>query len=301
MLPPDILDEFRIAPGETVRLEEHPTDWKHIGSLDGHGRQRLRKKAEKLLKENRRELAEVQRRLYADNRYSLLVVLQAMDAAGKDGTIRHVMSGVNPQGCQVYSFKRPSAEELDHSYLWRFMTRLPERGRIGIFNRSHYEDVLVVKVHPELVHMRPLPPGPEGEEFWNQRYEDINAFEQHLARNGIVVVKLFLHLSQEEQKERFFKRLDRPEKHWKFSAADLAERRCWDEYQRAYEEALTATSTPWAPWYVVPADRKWAARAIVSSILIRSLNELDLKYPTLNDEERAARVTARQELEQEAD
>lgn len=301
MLGQEILEKFRVEPGTKVRLRDHDPGWAQTKSLAEQGKEATREQAEVLLEENRQELSEAQRLLYADNRYSLLIILQAMDAAGKDGTIRHVMSGVNPQGCQVYSFKQPTAEELDHSYLWRFMTRLPERGRIGIFNRSWYEDVLVVKVHPELVEARPLPPGDRGPAFWNERYEDISNFEQHLARNGVVVVKLFLNISKKEQKQRFLKRLNEPEKHWKFSAGDLEERRYWDDYQRAYEDALTATSTEWAPWHVIPADHKWVARTVVSSILTSSMRKLDLQYPQPDAEQMAELDRAREALEQEPD
>ena len=226
----------------------------------------------------------------------MLVVLQALDAAGKDGTIKHVMSGVNPQGCQVFSFKKPSSDELSHNFLWRCMRCLPERGRIGIFNRSYYEDVLVVKVHPELLDQGKLPPGKRNKAFWQGRYEDINAFERHLTRNGIAVVKLFLHVSKDEQKRRFLERLDRPEKHWKFSAADLAERGHWDEYVNVYEDALSATSTDKAPWYVVPADHKWATRSVVADILTGVIQDLDLHYPTLTDEGRRALLAAKAKL-----
>jgi PPK2 family polyphosphate:nucleotide phosphotransferase len=218
----------------------------------------------------------------------VLIVLQAMDAAGKDGTIKHVMSGVNPQGCQVFSFKQPSAEELDHDFLWRCARRLPERGRIGIFNRSYYEDVLVVRVHPELVEKRKLPPGRGGTRLWKARYDAINAFEHHLVRSGTVVLKFFLHLSKDEQKERFLERLDEPDKHWKFSAADVTERSHWDEYMEAYEDALDATSTKWAPWYVIPADRKWITRAVVADVIATTLRGLDLRHPEPSAEQRAA-------------
>ena len=219
-----------------------------------------------------------------DDRYSVLIVLQAMDAAGKDGTIKHVMNGVNPQGCQVFSFKKPSAEDLDHNFLWRYMKSLPERGRIGIFNRSYYEDVLVVKVHPELLG-RQLPRKKDkiGKKFWERRYEDINAFERHLVRNGTIILKFFLNVSKDQQKERFLERLSRPEKHWKFSTADLAERGFWDDYMEAYEDALSATSTKWAPWYVIPADFKWVTRAVVADIVTTAIRDLDLSYPEVTE------------------
>jgi PPK2 family polyphosphate:nucleotide phosphotransferase len=230
----------------------------------------------------------------------VLVVLQAMDAAGKDGIIKHVMSGMNPQGCQVYSFKAPSAEELDHTWLWRYMKAVPQRGRICIFNRSHYEDVLVVKVHQEFLAKQKLPQEYlEAKHFWEDRYEDINAFERHLARNGTIIVKLFLHLSEEEQKRRFLERLDTPEKNWKFSASDIAERTHWDRYQKAFEEALNATSTDWAPWYVIPADKKWVSRALVAEILASAIRDLDLSYPRVPPEKRKELAKAREQLEAE--
>jgi PPK2 family polyphosphate:nucleotide phosphotransferase len=209
------------------------------------------------------------------------------------------MSGVNPQGCQVFSFKTPSAEDIDHTFLWRYMKCLPERGRIGIFNRSYYEDVLVVKVHPELLDRQKLPPGKRGRKFWEARYEDIQAIERHLTRNGTIVLKFFLHVSREVQKERFLERLERPEKNWKFSTADLAERAYWDQYMGAYEEALSATSTKWAPWYVVPADNKWVARSVVADILSTSIRALDLRFPEVTEEQHRALEEARKQLEAE--
>jgi PPK2 family polyphosphate:nucleotide phosphotransferase len=229
----------------------------------------------------------------------VLVVLQALDAAGKDGTIKHVMSGVNPQGCQVFSFKKPTAEELDHNFLWRYMRCLPERGRIGIFNRSYYEDVLVVKVHPELLTVQKLPPAKRDKAFWQARYEDINAFERHLVRNGTIILKFFLNVSKKEQKRRFLERLENPETHWKFSASDLAERGFWEQYTTAYEDAFRATSTEWAPWYIVPADHKWATRAIVADILTSAMLGLDLRYPEVTEEQQQALEQARQQLEHE--
>jgi PPK2 family polyphosphate:nucleotide phosphotransferase len=221
-----------------------------------------------------------------------------MDAAGKDGTIKHVMSGVNPQGCQVFSFKKPSDEDLDHNFLWRYMRCLPERGRIGIFNRSYYEDVLVVKVHPELLTAQRLPDGADGKrkKFWRQRYQDINAFERHLVRNGTVILKFFLNVSKQEQKSRFLERLDRPDKHWKFSSADLAERAHWSRYMRAYSDCLSATSTDWAPWYVVPADHKWVTRAVVADIITTAIQSLDLQYPEVTREKREHLAEAKRQL-----
>ena len=224
------------------------------------------------------------------------MVFQALDAAGKDSTIKHVMSGVNPQGVQVVSFKQPSSEELDHNFLWRTAKALPERGQIGIFNRSHYEEVVALRVHPEWLDKQKLPPGPRGAAFWAERHEDINAFERHLDRNGTKVVKFFLNVSKGEQKRRFLARLDEPGKQWKFSAADLAERAHWDDYMRTFEEAITATSTPWAPWYVVPADHKPVMQAMVAAILIDTIHSLDLGWPEVSEQARAANAEAGRRL-----
>ena len=299
MIDQKIIDFFRIDAGEKVKLKKRDTSWAATDELRQLGKDSIKERAKVILDENLKNLAQAQQRLYADDRHSLLIVLQAMDAAGKDGTIKHVMSGVNPQGCQVYSFKQPSAEELDHSFLWRCQKRVPERGRIGIFNRSYYEDVLVVKVHPELLEKQKLPPGKRGKSFWQGRYEDINSFEEHLVRNGTIVLKFFLHVSKAEQKRRFLERLDNPEKNWKFSVADLAERGYWNDYMRAYEEALEATSTKWAPWYVVPADHKWVTRAVVADIVTTSLINLGLQYPVVSDEQHKLLAEARRKLEGE--
>jgi PPK2 family polyphosphate:nucleotide phosphotransferase len=258
-----------------------------------------KEQARTLLSEDVSALAEAQQLLYAADSWSVLIIFQAMDAAGKDGTIRHVMSGVNPQGVQVYSFKPPSAEELDHDFLWRTTRVLPERGRIGIFNRSYYEEVLIVKVHPELVAAQRIPDAKTSNSFWKQRYEDINNMEQHLTRNGTLILKFFLHLSKEEQRTRFLARIDDPDKHWKFSAADLAERAFWKEYEEAYEEMLEATSTELAPWYVIPADHKWVSRAAVAAIISRSIKALDLRYPEVTDEKRREIAQAKKLLENE--
>ena len=230
--------------------------------------------------------------LYAQDRWALLLIFQAMDAAGKDGTIKHVMSGVNPQGCQVFSFKQPSAEELDHDFLWRYVRRLPERGRIGIFNRSYYEEVLVVRVHPELLKRQKLPPKLVGKRIWDERLADIAHFEHYLTRQGTIVLKFFLHVSREEQKKRFLERLDEPEKNWKFSAADVRERGFWDDYMHAYEEAIRATASKHAPWFVVPADNKWFTRLVVAAAIVEAVEVLDLAYPKVTREEERARGRA---------
>jgi PPK2 family polyphosphate:nucleotide phosphotransferase len=257
---PGLLTRYRITNGRHFRLEAHdPRDTGGIRSKD---------KAGERLASGLDSLRALQEKLYAQGTWALLLIFQAMDAAGKDGAIKHVMSGINPQGCQVYSFKHPSAEELDHDFLWRCTKALPERGRIGIFNRSYYEEVLIIKVHPELVAAQRIPDAdPSQEKFWEQRYDDINALERHLTRNGTAIVKFFLNVSPEEQQKRFLERINNPAKHWKFAASDVQEREFWSDYMRAYEECLAATSTKSAPWYVIPADHKWVTRALVAAIL----------------------------------
>jgi PPK2 family polyphosphate:nucleotide phosphotransferase len=244
-------------------------------------------------------LAEAQDKLYAQDRWAVLLVFQAMDAAGKDSTIKHVMSGVNPQGCQVYSFKQPSAEELDHDYLWRYMRYMPERGRIGIFNRSYYEEVLVVRVHQELLERQKMPPKLAGKRVWAQRYEDIAGFERYLARNGVVILKFFLHVSHKEQKRRFLERLDEPEKNWKFSAADVLERQHWDAYMEAYEDAIRHSAAEYAPWFVVPADNKWFTRLVVAAAIVEALQGLNLAYPKVDEAKRKELAAARELLMKE--
>lgn len=297
----ELFDKVRIKPGHEVKLKDLETDWAITDELRDLGEEVVKDHARQLLDENRTALARAQELLYASDSYSLLVIFQAMDAAGKDGTIKHVMSGINPQGCQVFSFKAPSAEELDHTFLWRCMKALPERGRIGIFNRSYYEEVLVVKVHPKFLEAQRLPVDDYDDKFWRRRYKDINAFEKHLVRNGTIVLKFFLNVSKSEQKKRFLDRLNDPTKHWKFSAGDLAERARWDDYMAAYEDMLSATSTKHAPWYVIPADQKWAARALVAMIITTTINRLGLSYPQIGEEAKAALDEARRQLEQEED
>jgi|HubBroStandDraft_4_1064222.scaffolds.fasta_scaffold27261_1 PPK2 family polyphosphate:nucleotide phosphotransferase len=269
------IDGCRITPGQKVRLSHFDTEW---GGGDLRDRW-TKRELESLLTQDVGRLARAQDLLYADASRALLIVFQAMDAAGKDSTIKHVMSGVNPTGCQVYSFKPPSGEELKHTFLWRCTQALPERGRIGIFNRSHYEDVLVVKVHPELLQSQHIPKGKPRKDFWEARYDDINNFERHLDRNGTRIVKFFLHVSKAEQGKRFLKRLSQPNKFWKFAPGDVHERRYWGDYMAAYEECLSRTSTAWAPWYVIPADHKWVTRALVAEIITREIHKLALHYP----------------------
>lgn len=296
MIGDDILDLFRVPAGKKVKLKDYHTGWDQTDELQELGKAAVKERAQEVLSRNLEELAAAQELLYADDRYSVLIVLQAMDAAGKDGTIKHVMSGVNPQGCQVFSFKKPSAEDVDHTFLWRYMRCLPERGRIGIFNRSYYEDVLVVKVHPEILESQKLPHRKFGRRFWEDRYEDICNFEHHLVRNGTIVLKFFLYVSKAEQKRRFLERLDRPEKNWKLSPADIAERQFWDDYMEAYQDAIGATSTKWAPWYIVPADHKWATRAVVADVITSAIRSLDLAYPEVTDQQRHWMETAREQL-----
>lgn len=259
--------------------------------------QRDKLENKKALDETVKRIRKRQRKLYADDRYSVLLVFQAMDAAGKDGTIRAVMTGINPAGCQVFSFKQPSAEELDHDFLWRVYQRLPERGRIGIFNRSHYEEVLVVRVHPEYLQGQRLPRIPKKlDELWQERLQSIRNMERHLARNGTVIIKFWLNVSEDEQRKRFLDRIEEPESNWKFSNSDVAERARWDEYMKAYQAALNETSRPWAPWYAIPADDKPYMRRMVSEIVAKTLKRLDIDYPELSDEGRAAMMVHRESL-----
>ncbi|MDB5353499.1 MAG: Polyphosphate kinase 2 [Planctomycetota bacterium] len=299
MIDDNTINRLRVPVGKTIRVSDYDPGWAEIEELKDLGRDAVKQRAKIVLEANRKEMSKAQNLLYADNRFSLLIILQGMDASGKDGTIKHVMSGVNPQGCQVFSFKQPSTEELEHDFLWRYARCLPERGRIGIFNRSHYEDVLIARVHPELLAQQKLPPSELGKKFWKRRYESINHFEEHLTRNGTTILKLFLNISKEEQKRRFLERLEKPEKHWKFSEADVAERAYWDQYMKAYSAALSATSTECAPWYVIPADHKSIARIIVADLVVTAIRSLDLKYPELTEEQRQAIEAARQRLEAE--
>jgi len=287
-----MFDEFRVPEGKRFRLKDRDArDTGKFHSKD-EAKDRLRKGVERL--------RELQDKLYAQDRWAVLLIFQAMDAAGKDGTIEHVMSGINPQGCQVYSFKAPSAEELDHDFMWRTNRCLPERGRIGVFNRSYYEEVLVARVHPRILAAQKLPPSLVTKKIWDQRFEDIRNAERYLTRNGTVIRKFFLHVSKEEQRRRFLARLDDPEKHWKFSLGDVQEREHWDRYREAYEEMLESTSSDDAPWYVVPADRKWFTRMAVADLIVDTLEGLDLRYPRVSPEKLAELKAARNALEKEA-
>jgi len=284
---------YVVDSGEGFRLKDHdPADTHHLNSED-------KLEAKRMVAEGVALLANLQEILSAQNSWGLLLIFQAMDAAGKDGTIKHVMSGVNPQGVDVFSFKSPSSEELAHDFLWRTNRRLPPRGKIGIFNRSYYEEVLVVRVHPEFLDKQRIPDALRRDHFWKRRYEDINAFERYLTRNGIAIRKFFLNVSKKEQKKRFLERLDDPRKHWKFSAADVKERKYWDKYQEAYEKMIRNTATEHAPWIVVPADNKWFTRLLVVATIVDALNSLDLKFPKLSKEERAALQEARKQLEKD--
>jgi PPK2 family polyphosphate:nucleotide phosphotransferase len=284
-----LADTFRVDGGKHFKLKEFdPADTGHW---------RSKEHAAEALQERIVRSAELQDRLYAQDNWALLLIFQAMDAAGKDGAVKHVMSGVNPQGCQVYSFKAPSELELQHDFLWRTTRDLPERGHIGIFNRSYYEEVLVVRVHPEILKSQKTPPSLIGKRIWEERFEDIRCFERHMARSGTVIRKFFLHLSKKEQKRRFLARLDEPEKNWKFSASDIHERKCWDAYQDAYEDMIRNTATKHAPWYVVPADNKWFSRLVISTVIVDALESLDLSYPKVDDAKRRELDAARKILE----
>jgi PPK2 family polyphosphate:nucleotide phosphotransferase len=271
----EIAGRFRIDKPDRFSLADHDTGG--TAGLDIG-----KKDAKEMLEDGIKRLSELQERLYADDRRSVLLIFQAMDAAGKDSAIKHVMSGINPQGCQVFSFKQPSAEELDHDFLWRVARRLPERGRIGIFNRSHYEEVLVVRVHPEFLDGQKLPPTLDRKNIWPQRFESIRDFERHVTRSGTCVLKFFLNVSPEEQRKRFLDRLEEPEKNWKFSTGDVAERALWDKYMAAYEDMIRQTSTPEAPWHVVPADHKWFTRLVVAAAMIDAMERMDLKFPEVD-------------------
>jgi PPK2 family polyphosphate:nucleotide phosphotransferase len=289
----DIVRSLQVPPNKKISLhKDYDPDYtaNYANKADAAGK----------LQEGIEALAKYQDILYAQNTYALLIVFQAMDAAGKDGTIKHVMSGINPQGCQVFSFKAPSSEELDHDYLWRCNRALPERGRIGIFNRSYYEEVLVARVHPEILERQQLPEGLKDKQIWNRRFEEINNFEKYLVNNGIIVLKFFLNVSKQAQKKRFLERIDLPEKNWKFSAGDAKERAFWDDYMNAYEDMFNHTSTEWAPWYIIPADNKWFTRLAVATVITHQLKALNLKYPTVNAAHKQDLIEAKALLEAES-
>jgi PPK2 family polyphosphate:nucleotide phosphotransferase len=291
-----LVRKYRVQPGSHVRLRDFDPADTGDPALAALGPGTLKERTVQFLEENRDELAKAQELLWASSSYSVLVVFQAMDTAGKDGTIKHVMSGVNPQGCSVHGFKRPSEAELDHNFLWRYWDKIPERGQIGIFNRSYYEEVLVVRVHPGILARERLPPGKRGRAFWDARYDDINRFERHLTRNGTVILKFFLNISKAEQKRRLLARLEDRDKRWKFSAADLAERGYWREYMAAYQDMLGSTSSKWAPWYVIPADHKHVARALVAALLTGAIRSLGLRYPKLTPAKQRQIARARRAL-----
>jgi len=285
------IDRFRVRPGERVKLRRYdPADTRPFKNKE---------KASGRLEHGIERLIALQERLYAADRWALLLIFQALDAAGKDSAIKHVMSGLNPQGTEVFAFKRPSDEEIDHDYLWRTTKALPERGRIGIFNRSYYEEVLVVRVHSEILERQKLPPSLVTRRIWNQRFEDINAFERYLSRNGTLILKFFLHVSKDMQRRRLLARLNEPSKNWKFDTADLGERAHWDDYRRAYEEALSSTSTPEAPWFIIPADHKWFTRLAIADVIVAVLDRLDLGFPKLSKAQVDALAKARKQLERE--
>jgi PPK2 family polyphosphate:nucleotide phosphotransferase len=284
----DLAKPYRVLKGDNFRLKD-------FDPQDTNG-MKDKKQAKEILDHSRDLLSEFQEKLYAQDRWALLIVFQAMDAAGKDGAVKHVMSGINPQGCDVTSFKAPSKEELDHEYLWRAHRAVPQRGKIGIFNRSYYEEVLIVRVHQDLLNAQQLPKELIGKHIWEERYEDINNFEKYLTHNGIMVMKFFLHLSKGEQKKRFLERLEMPEKNWKFSMADVQERTCWKDYQRAYEEMIQNTATKHAPWHVIPADNKWFTRLAVAGAIIDKLHSLDLQFPEVDDDKKKELAQVRKAL-----
>jgi PPK2 family polyphosphate:nucleotide phosphotransferase len=284
----ELIRKYRVADGSKFRLKDiDPADTWRLKSKEH---------AQEWLEAGVARMAELQGKLYAQNQWAVLLIFQAMDAAGKDGTIKHVMSGINPQGCQVFSFKAPSAEELSHDYLWRSAKCLPERGRIGIFNRSYYEEALVVRVHPEFLGRQKLPPALVTKNIWEERFQDINSFERYLSRNGVLIRKFFLHLSKKEQRQRFLSRLEEPSKNWKFSEADMQERQHWGDYMSAYGDMLRHTATGHAPWYVVPADHKWFTRLVVAEVIVEALESLDLKYPEVTDAKRKELASVRKAL-----
>lgn len=299
MLSEEFIEKFRIAPGVKFSLDDQETGWKVSEQIEYFQKDAVREKAREILEKNKEELAHGQGLLWANNTYSLLVIFQGMDTSGKDSLIKHVMSGVNPQGCRVSNFKTPTKEELDHDFLWRCAVKLPARGEIGVFNRSYYEEVLITKVHPGILENENLPNDGKDKDLWNKRYESINAFEKHLNENGTFVLKFFLHISKKRQKERLLARFEREEKYWKIALSDIEERKFWDEYMKAYEDMLDNTNTEYAPWYVIPADYKWVARTLVSDIIVSKLLSLHQTYPAVSKEALDEIRLARDILEKE--
>jgi PPK2 family polyphosphate:nucleotide phosphotransferase len=287
----------KVSVNSKIRLKDFDTGWAQNEKAKFLGKAKLKEMANALLEQNRRELAKAQELLYANNTHALLVILQGMDAAGKDGIIKHVMSGVNPQGCQITSFKQPSTKELEHNFLWRQVVALPEKGKIGIFNRSYYEEVLIVKVHRNLLKNQNLSAKKYNRDFWKNRYEDISNFEHHLFRNGTMILKFFLNISKNEQKKRFVERLNNPEKYWKFSDTDIKEREYWDDYMKAYEDMINNTSKQWAPWHIIPADYKWLARSLVADIITTSILSLGIKFPVVSKQKLEAIKKAKIKLD----
>jgi PPK2 family polyphosphate:nucleotide phosphotransferase len=294
-----ILEKLQVPAGKRVRMSDYSSSWEHPERLTINGLELIKENSRDILEDSIKDLSELQELLWAHNSYSILVILQGMDAAGKDGIIKHVTSGINPQGCRVNGFKTPSPEELDHDFMWRCYKVFPERGMIGIFNRSYYEEVLVVKVHPDFLVGQRLPKENTGKDIWEARYHSINEFERHIARNGTIVLKFFLYVSKEEQKKRFLERMENPEKTWKFSPSDVIERQYWDQYIKAYEDTLSATSTDEAPWYVIPSDQKWLARSLVSFVLTSTIKSLNLSYPPPSEDYLRAIEEAKQKLDNE--
>lgn len=299
VLSKDFIEKFRIGTKEKIILDDYDTGWKLSEEMAYFQKDEIKEKAIEILEKNRENLAQGQGLLWANDTYSLLIIFQGMDTSGKDSLIKHVMSGVNPQGCRVNSFSTPNKEELDHDFLWRCNLRLPRRGEIGVFNRSYYEEVLIAKVHPEILEKENLPDKKKNSKFWQNRYDSINSFEKHLTENGTVILKFFLHISKERQKERLLARFENKEKFWKISRSDIEERKFWGEYMRAYEELLEHTSTTNAPWYIIPADYKWVARTIVSDVIASHLISLHDSYPAVSEEKREEINRAREMLENE--
>lgn len=284
MLSSHVARAIRAPIDGSFKLSDYDPAWRGAPEMRALSEKQLKKQAKSHLEKGHKLLADAQEKLYADDRYALLIVFQGMDAAGKDTTIKHVMSGINPQGCQVFSFQHPTARELDHTFMWRYSQALPERGRIGIFNRSYYEEVLVVRVLEQVLESQRIPGKRGGHAFWKARFQDINAYERHLTRNGTVILKFFLNLSKEEQRQRFIERLTNKDKLWKYAPSDLRDRSHWDDYRHAYEEMIARTSTKWAPWHVIPADNKWVMRALVSAVITDAIGRLDIGYPTVSPE-----------------